>query len=74
MAYVLGFFAADGYITIPKRGGGYWCIQITDRQLLESIKRVIDSDHKISVRKPNKPGENILDAEIYIQYQLAFQY
>lgn len=60
MAYVLGFFAADGYITVNKRGGQFWCIQIIDKKLLESIKKVIESDHKISVRLPRKFGENIL--------------
>lgn len=50
MAYILGFFAADGYITITKRGGYYWCIQITDKELLEKIKVTIKSDHKISER------------------------
>jgi intein-encoded DNA endonuclease-like protein len=60
MAYVLGFFAADGYITVNKRGGQFWCIQITDKKLLESIKKVIEAEHKISVRLPKKLGENIL--------------
>ena len=50
MAYVLGFFAADGYITVNRRGGQFWCIQITDRELLEKIKKTINSKHKISVR------------------------
>jgi len=60
MAYVLGFFAADGYITVNKRGGRFWCIQITDKKLLESIKKVIEAEHKISTRLPRKLGENIL--------------
>jgi len=60
MAYVLGFFAADGYITVNKRGGQFWCIQITDKKLLESIKRAIKADHKISIRLPKKSGENLL--------------
>jgi intein/homing endonuclease len=62
MAYVLGFFAADGYITVNKRGGQFWCIQITDRDLLENIKEVIKAEHKISIRFPNKnkPNESIL--------------
>lgn len=60
MAYVLGFFAADGYITVNKRGGQFWCIQITDRELLKSIKKAIESEHKISIRLPRKSGENIL--------------
>ena len=50
MAYVLGFFAADGYIVNTKRGSHFWCIQITDRTLLESIKLTINSKHKISTR------------------------
>ncbi len=50
MAYVLGFFAADGYITVNKRGGQFWSIQITDKILLEDIKRVIEAEHKIGVR------------------------
>jgi hypothetical protein len=52
MAYVLGFFAADGYITVNKRGANFWCIQITDKKLLESIKKVVGAEHKISVRPP----------------------
>ncbi len=60
MAYVLGFFAADGYITVNKRGGQFWCIQITDKELLESIKKAIKSDHKISVRLPKRLNESIL--------------
>jgi hypothetical protein len=51
MAYVLGFFAADGYITVNKRGGQFWCIQITDSKLLKKIRDVIGAEHKISVRK-----------------------
>jgi hypothetical protein len=50
MAYVLGFFAADGYMTLNKRGAYYWNIEITDKDLLESIRSAIDSDHKISIR------------------------
>ena len=51
MAYILGFFAADGYITVNKRGGQFWCVQITDEELLLKIKMAIGSGHKISVRK-----------------------
>ncbi|MEK7150558.1 MAG: LAGLIDADG family homing endonuclease, partial [Patescibacteria group bacterium] len=50
MAYILGFFSADGYITVNKRGGQFWCIQITDKKLLEEIKKAIKSEHKISTR------------------------
>jgi len=58
MAYVLGFFAADGYITVNKRGGQFWCIQINDKILLGEIKSVIKSNHKISVRLRRKKTEN----------------
>lgn len=50
MAYVLGFFSADGYITVNRRGGQFWCIQITDKELLEQIRKAVKSEHKISVR------------------------
>ena len=58
MAYVLGFFAADGYITVNKRGGQFWSIQITDKELLESIKKALGSSHKIGVRLSKKVSEN----------------
>lgn len=60
MAYVLGFFAADGYITVNKRGGQFWCIQITDGELLKEIRKVMNSDHKISERVSKRPNEKNL--------------
>lgn len=54
MAYVLGFFAADGYITVNKRGGQFWCIQITDKELLYKIRKTIASEHTISERKSKR--------------------
>ncbi len=51
MSYILGFFAADGYMTINKRGGQYWAFDIGDYELIDKIKTVIKSNHKISVRK-----------------------
>jgi len=45
-----GFFAADGYMTVNKRGGHFWNIQIKDKDLLEKIKKSIKSEHKISLR------------------------
>lgn len=50
MSYVLGFFAADGYITVNRRGGQFWCIQIKDGNLLKEIKKTIQAEHKISLR------------------------
>ncbi len=56
MAYVLGFFAADGYITLNKRGAHFWCIEITDKNLIQSIKKTIEAEHKISKR--DRHGNN----------------
>lgn len=54
MAYILGFFAADGYITVNKRGGQFWCIDIIDKKFVEEIKSTIQAEHRISVRKRHK--------------------
>lgn len=51
MAYVLGFFIADGSITVNPRGSEYFSIQITDKKLLEKIRRAMNSDHKITKKK-----------------------
>ena len=58
MSYVLGFFAADGYITVNKRGGQFLCVQITDKKLLESIKKVMGAEQAIGVRPPDKSKSN----------------
>jgi intein-encoded DNA endonuclease-like protein len=50
MAYVLGFFAADGYITHNKRGALFWGIQITDKELLFIMRDILGSDHTINIR------------------------
>lgn len=50
MAYVLGFIFADGNIINTKRNTWFWSIQITDKGLLENIKSVVGSNHKISKR------------------------
>ena len=64
MAYVLGFFAADGYITVNKRGGQFWCIQIIDRELLKEIKNTTDAEHKIGVRKGKGNEQNLYRIQI----------
>ena len=51
MAYVLGFFAADGYMVKNKRGACFIEFLITDKELLEKIQLVMNSDHRIAVRK-----------------------
>jgi intein-encoded DNA endonuclease-like protein len=54
MAYVLGFFAADGCMSKNKRGGHFIEFQITDGDLLEKIRDAMGSQHVISLR----PGKN----------------
>ena len=50
MAYVLGFFAADGCLTINPRGARYLEFSNTDRDVLVKIRAAMGSRHKISRR------------------------
>ena len=50
MAYVLGYFAADGSMVKNTRGGFYIEFTSTDRVILEQVCRVSNSPHKISER------------------------
>ncbi len=59
MAYVLGFFMADGYMTLHKNGGKFINIQITDKKLLYDIQKAFGSNHTIGIRK-GKGNENTL--------------
>src|SRR3989338_3081398 len=53
MAYVLGYIAADGAITIGKRGNHYLDVISTDRELPDLVQNLLRSNHKISVRDGN---------------------
>lgn len=50
MAYVFGFFTADGSMIRNKRGGCYIEFTSTDRDVLESIQKVTQSTHKLQKR------------------------
>lgn len=50
MAYVLGFFAADGNMIRGSRGNHYISFQINDRDILEKMRKLLDSEHKIATR------------------------
>ena len=54
MAYVLGFFTADGNMIKNKRGAYFISIEIIDRNILEKMKEVMGSNHKIGVRNSKK--------------------
>ena len=64
MAYIVGFFAADGYLTSNKRGAQFWSIQITDRYILEKIRKYIQSEHKLGVRNSLKGYATIYRLQI----------
>ncbi len=51
MAYVLGFFIADGNMSRNKRGSCYIEFHITDKEILEKMRTALKSSHKISERK-----------------------
>lgn len=51
MSYVLGFFAADGCMIRNKRGACFIEFQITDKDILLKIRKLLGSNHKISKRR-----------------------
>lgn len=57
MAYVLGFFTADGNMIKNKRGAHFIEFQITDKDLLMDIRRLFGSNHKVTTRKRNNNRE-----------------
>ncbi len=64
MAYVLGFFAADGSMSRNKRGGHYIEFQITDGDLLEKIRTLLWSNNKITIRDRGLNGKPIYRLQI----------
>ena len=53
MAYVLGYIAADGNISIGKRGNCYLALEGIDKELIVDIKRVLGAGHMITSRRRN---------------------
>lgn len=51
MAYILGFFCADGSMYRNKRGACYLTIEIIDKELLEKIKAILGAGQKLTFRK-----------------------
>lgn len=51
MAYVLGYFAADGCMFINPRGSKYVSFTSTDKEILEKVKQTLQSGHKLTLRK-----------------------
>ena len=53
MAYVLGFFAADGCMIKNNRGAHFIEFHIADEDILEKIKKLFNCENKIAVRERN---------------------
>lgn len=64
MAYVLGFFVADGNMIRNNRGAHFIAFYSTDRDILNAIRLVMKSNHKI--------GERKLKARHKRNYQIQF--
>jgi len=58
MAYILGFFCADGSMIKNKRGAHFIDFQITDGDLLFKIRKTLGSNHKIGIRKKKSVNES----------------
>ena len=50
MAYVLGFFIADGNLIVTKRGTCFLAFHSADKILIEQIKKAMESEHMVSTR------------------------
>ncbi|MDP1688922.1 MAG: LAGLIDADG family homing endonuclease [bacterium] len=64
MAYVLGFFAADGNMIKNKRGAHFIEFTNTEKNILTKIKRIIKTDLKISERKKKMPGKTVYRIQV----------
>lgn len=58
MAYVLGFFYADGYLQHNKHGTDYACFVSTDFEIIDKVKNLLSSEHKIGVRDRRNKNPN----------------
>lgn len=59
MAYVLGFFAADGSMIENNRGAHFIEFTITDQIILEQIRSTVGSTHKIQKRRKRSEAHKV---------------
>lgn len=64
MAYVLGFFAADGCMMHTKRGTHYISFEVTDLEIVVAIKEILGSQNKVEAR--NRPSHKKIIYRIQI--------
>jgi hypothetical protein len=67
MAYVLGYFAADGSMLKNNRGGYYIEFTSTDRILLEHVQKATGSTHKLTQRMEDARNQPHWKASYRIQ-------
>ncbi len=56
MAYILGYFCADGCMFINSGGSKFISFVSTDRELLEKLRRILKSRHKIAPKRQSRPN------------------
>ena len=64
MAYVLGFFAADGSMITNNRGAHFIEFHITDFEVIEIIQKALGSNHTISKRNLNEKWKTLYRLQI----------
>ena len=64
MAYLLGYIAADGTVSIGKRGNCYLAIESIDKELPSMLKKAMGAGHKISVFKRRKEWRTVYRLQI----------
>jgi hypothetical protein len=58
LAYVLGYFSADGSMYKNPRGGCYIAFTSTDLELIESVKKILKISNAVEVYKLKNPNHN----------------
>lgn len=58
MAYVLGYFAADGSMVQNSRGAHFIEFHRTDKTLITGVRDALMSNHRIGVRAPRNHNSN----------------
>lgn len=64
MAYVLGYFTADGNMIRNKRGAHYIEFQSTDKELIYSVRSLLNSNLKVSSYKRKENHKTVYRIQI----------
>lgn len=73
MAYIVGYFAADGTMIRNRRGGCYIEFHSTDRCLIEMTRTILGSSHSIGVRQPRMHTKSKTSYRLQIGSKEFFQ-